>query len=165
METPERIVAVGAALYKSYLDRGKKEFQVHVPMHTYLEYETLKNEFAKLLLDDYKDGKLPLEPNPPKTCPIPSGIDVIHLKVYQEHTYGKNRKREVVESVRFEKINGKAERLRLEYKINQNGILEVWRPLLINKQKTVVKTGSFRQYDWIDRDPTDISTEFGINTS
>lgn len=162
LETPERIVAVGAALYKSYLDRGKEKFQVHVPMQTYLEYRNRENEIERLPLDDLDDGRLPIEPKPPKTCPIPANIDSIDWKVYQEHTYSINLDRDIIETIRFDKVRGNADRLRLEYKINTNGIMENWKPFLIRKQKTVVKTGSPRQYDWTDRDPTTISKENGI---
>ena len=164
LETPERIVAVGAALYKSYIDRGQKKFQVHIPMHTYLEYEIKKNDFRRLPLDDVDNGKLPLKPKPPKTCPIPANEDSINWKVFQEHTYSTNPERDVIESVKFEKISGKTDRLRLEYEVNTNGILESWKPMLIYRQKTVVKTGSPRQYDWINKDPIDFS-EYGITKS
>jgi hypothetical protein len=164
LENPERIVAIGAALYKSYLDRDVKKIQIHIPMHTYLEYEKSKDNFVKLSLDDYKDGILPLEPKPPKTCKVPTDVESVIWKVYQEHTYGADLKREVIETIKFENPDGKAERIRLEYKVNQNGILEKWKPLLIYRQNKKVKTGAARHYDWIAEDPTDISNEYGIRT-
>jgi len=162
LETPERIVAVGAALYKSYLDRGQKKFQVHIPMQTYMEYQTKENKLEKFPLDNVNDGRLPIEQKLPKVCPIPPNIDSIDWKVYQEHTYSQNLDRDIIESVKFDKLQGGVDRLRLEYKINTNGIMERWKPALIRKQKTIVKTGAPRQYDWTDLDPTVISKENGI---
>ena len=159
LESPEKAVAIGAALYRAYIDRGDKKVKLHVPLHTYLEYVTKDEKKEKLPLDEIDHGQLPIEPKPPIPCPVPRNIPAIDWKVYQEHVFSGDR--DVVESVQFD-VTGKAECVRLEYRIDQNGILSIWKPRLIYDQKRDVETGALRQYDWNDEDPTFLSKEYGI---
>jgi molecular chaperone DnaK (HSP70) len=162
---PEKLVAIGAALYQSSFDRGeKKRFQLRVPMRTYIEYPSngdIDGAVKTKVLGDVKDP-LPLKPKAPPTCKIPQGTEEIKWKVKQEHTYA-SKPPDVVEEVRFEGYSGRADRLRLEYEIDLNGRFVNWNPSLIIRQTQKLVTGTLRQYDWLDIDYTELANKYTIH--
>jgi molecular chaperone DnaK (HSP70) len=157
LHEPEKIVAVGAALYQSSLDRKEQRFQLRVPMRTYLKCPG--DDVVELA--NVQDV-LPLKPKAPPTYKIPRGTERIKFLVKQEHTYS-GKQPDTVEQVRFEGYGGKADRLRLEYEIDPNGRFVNWKPALIIHQSTKLITGTSRQYDWLDIDYTEKANEYTIH--
>jgi molecular chaperone DnaK (HSP70) len=157
LDEPEKIVAVGAALYQLSLDRKEQRFQLRVPMRTYLECPG--DDVVELA--NVQDI-LPLKPKAPPTYKIPRGTERIRFLVKQEHTYS-GKQPDTVEQVRFEGYSGKADRLRLEYEIDPNGRFVNWKPALIIHQSTKLITGTSRQYDWLDIDYTEKANEYTIH--
>lgn len=166
LEQPEKIVAFGAALYKSYLDRQEKKFSLLAPMKTYLVYTDADNKTQEMRLDNFNEGRLPIKPKRPETRPIPNGKKNIHWKVYQDHNYkSKNTGPDLVESIKFQ-LDGNADRVRLDYEIDINGCLSKWEPSLIYRQKTPITTGEVtREYDWQNEEATEKAKEFSVHMS
>lgn len=166
LEEPERIVAFGAALQQSYIDRGIKRFSPTLALDTYFRYEKENNDGSMIEID-YLLGKagdtLPIiSPKFSDTLSIPERKESIHWKVYQERNDVENLP-EVVEQIKFEKYRPDFyNQLRLDYKIDLNGNLSVWRPRLIGNPRNKPMTGSERQYDWNKKDSIQLAFEFGI---
>jgi molecular chaperone DnaK (HSP70) len=161
LEQPEKVVAYGAALYKSYRDHREKRFSIRMPMKTYVKIPGGED----IVLGDVPESTLPIKSKkPPKAHPVPETATEIYWKVYQKHTYGDDEP-DVVQTVRFQKSNGQSERVRLNYEIDENACLSYWRPELQRDQNKVVDIGvpSEEQYHWADEDPVALAKKYSVN--
>lgn len=154
LDKPEKLVAIGAALYQSSLDSRKKIFQLRVPMLTYLEYTVTANDNEESKPRTKELGgiedRLPIHYVAPPTVPIPKNTTKIAGVVKQEHAYS-DEQPDVIERFELEEHNGKADRLRLGYKIDLNGRITCWKPALVLGISPVAIEES-RHYDWLNID-------------
>jgi len=167
LEEPERAVAFGAAMHQSYLDRGSIGFIPTLALDTFLEYEKERVD-GHIELEEFYLGKAgtPLRPQIapkfPEVLSLPKNKKSIHWKVYQQRSYS-GKDPEIVEQIKFDDFSPDLfNKLRLEYKIDYNGNLSIWKPRLIGKPHVIPKTGSPRRYDWSDKDPNELAKEYGI---
>ena len=161
LEQPEKVVAYGAALYKSYRDHREKKFSIRMPMKTYLRIQ----EGEEIVLGDVTDSNLPIRSKrPPKAYPASKSATEIYWKVYQKHNYGDDEP-DVVQTVRFQKVDNQSERVRLIYEIDENACISHWKPELIYGQNEKVDTGipSEEQYHWANEDPVKLAKKYSVN--
>jgi len=167
LEEPERAIAFGAAMHQSYLDRGLRRFIPSLAMDTYLKYQIEKEDNSldtkSFYLGRAGEPLIPqIAPRFPEVLPLPKHQTSIHWKVYQERSYT-DKIPEEVEQILFEKFEPSIfNRLRLEYKIDYNGNLSLWKPRLIGKPYHMPKTGSPRKYDWGTKDPLELAVKYKI---
>jgi hypothetical protein len=165
LEQPEEIVAMGAALYQSALDRGEESFRLRLPMTTSLLYQVNENGVLreKALEIGSPENTLPFAgPKfPLKQVSIPKELKAINWKVIQEHTYSQAVP-DVIEQVVFSDLDGHSDHLVLKYKFDQNACLQRWEPELVRTGGKPL-TGSPRRYDWNDKDPFALAREFAID--
>lgn len=164
LEQPEEIVAIGAAMYQADLDHGRQRFGLRMPMETFLEYEKeVHSEYRpeKLTIAHPKENRfLPISSRWPKPIvAVPKGLTEINWPLKQKHSVSKAV--DVIERIVFKDYSGRPDHVKLEYRFDRNGCLEIWKPSLI-LQGVPTKTDSRRLYDWIDKDPDELATDYSI---
>lgn len=155
---PEDLVAIGAALWQSYLQSGEEKFQPTLSMRTYLLAKELKGGSlvdTKYLLGQPGDV-LPREASNGLSgyfIEIPKEVKEINWKVYQDFAYSDKHGAVPVGWINYEgKISG-LENIRLDYLIDKNGILARWKPSLVFAQGNDITPPFRSQYNW-DNDDT-----------
>jgi molecular chaperone DnaK (HSP70) len=170
---PEELVAIGAALWQSYIQNEEEKFQPTLSMKTYLrvqEWESGKKDLKhKDILLGNPGDILPIEIpkgirgqiNAP-IIDIPKGIDRLEWKVYQNFLYSDKDGSMPVEWINFAgKISG-LERIRLEYIIGRNGTIVKWKPSFILSQDKDITPEFKSYYDWAEEDPDEIARKYSV---
>lgn len=165
---PDKLVAVGAATYQSSLDRNLDVIEPTLTLDTFLEYqsvvggsETTESSFLGYAGQSLKrDIKGPIG----KSLSIPRGISFpTTWRVFQRQTIPSSDSREVASVTIVTRPSAFRSRLFLEYRINRNGELSLWRPRLLGMPGANGLELSHRSpYDWANQTPSNGAIQHGI---
>lgn len=171
---PDKLIAVGAALWQAYQDRGTEKFTPTLAMDTYLKYQKIDNgkTIDKKEYLGHAGDILPI--TMPKSIieqlyvPI---IDIprftnnkIEWKVYQNFAYSE-LPAVPVEWIKYQGKVGRVEKIRLSYRIDKNGNIVLWQPTFIFEQEKDLTPKLEPLYDWAEKDPENIANDYNIRIS
>ncbi len=167
LHQPDELVAIGAAMYQSDLDRGHKRFRLRLPMETFLSYQEKAGdgfEWREKPLGNPKEHVLPFHSRwPHPVVPIPKGLKDISWTLEQRYSYSTDVP-DVIEQITFRNDNGHADKLKVKFDFDLNACLRTWEPTLILRDGPVT-TGSLRHYDWLKKDASALAREFQIDNA
>jgi molecular chaperone DnaK (HSP70) len=170
---PEDLVAIGAALWQSYIQNDEERFQPTLSMKTFLRGKKWEKERKELMDIDYLLGNpgdvLPIEIpkgfigqlNAP-IIDVPKGISKLDWKVYQSFVYSDKDGPVPVEWINYEGKLGGLDKIRLEYAIGKNGTIMKWNPSFIWGQDKNITPKFKSYYDWADEDPDAIARKYSV---
>lgn len=167
---PEDLVAIGAALWQSYIQNGEELFQPTLSMKTYLLAKEWDERGRELIDREYVLGKpgdeLPKVVSKSKGIkvqyvPVPKGIDQLSWKVYQSFAYSEKEKIPVG-WINYSGQISNWDQIILDYVIGKNGIIEKWNPSFMIRQDNNLTPEFNSYYDWASEDPDEIARKFSV---